>query len=380
MLQNVKTLDVTYSENEEFTKSKSAPNKSSKLKKLLWFFTSFILFCILGLLSGVILYKTYIYFSNTRTILKIVEIDTPTESKEQIEAENLNNTKKDPISLTDLKVLALDSGSKAEADKLNLSAEIEKSENIVIKDDGVINTIDKNVITIYLTFKPQVESQSLNKDQFLSNIDILTKNSTIQKIHLDTSFLTTNYNEIITSLSDLLKSRNIQLSVQLPTKWGDFVDYSDYKNFDPSYKVDLALNLVAIYADEIHIEGFGYTTPNSILPGPIAPDEWYEKVLQYYISKDLPREKIFISVNTKAYIWEKREIALKNPDNYILTEKQIIDLKIKSEFEEITPIQAIDNENFVELDKKIIVFPKSEKIEKAVKLIAEYGLGGVVFY
>lgn len=379
MLQNVKSIDITYGNTDEPPKQPEVKKKFLGLKRFFFIFTALIFTCILGLSSGIIIYRFFAYYKNTQTITEIKNVEDFTKSREDIEAEKLNQISKNKVEISKLTVLANDSDTQDLAKKLNISSELKPTQQIVVTETGSFTIPDSVLKNISLVYAPATTNTSLDLEKFITSVSTLISKNSLDSVQLSASFIpVTNYNEIISQINELTKPKEIKLLVELPPKWGDFVDYTDYIIFDPSYDIDIPLNTISIYADIIVIKGFGYTTSNSILPGPISPNEWLEKVIQYHISKGIERSKIQIEINTKAYVWEDREVSLTNTENYILATKQTTDLKVKTEFDKITPFETFDGENFVNKDKFVIVLPTDQKILDQIELVADYGLSGII--
>lgn len=378
MLQNVKSIDITYGNTDEQPKPE-VKKRFLGLKRFFFIFTAFVLTCILGLSSGVIIYRFFAYYKNTQTITKIENVEDLTKSKEDIEADNLSLIPKQPIDSSELIVTASDLNAQALAKKIGVESTSKTTQQISVTESGAFISPTEILKNITLEYIPSASNATFDSEKFTANLSELITKSDFEAIQLNSSFIkVTNYEGIISKVSELTKPKEIKLLIELPAKWGDFVDYTDYKNFDLSYDTIIPLNTISIYADSIVIKGFGYTTVNSILPGPVSPNGWLEKVIQYYVSKGVSRNKIVIELNTKAYVWEDREIALKNTENYILATKQITDIKVKTEFDKITPAETFDGESFVSKDKLVIVLPTDQKILDQIELIADYGLSGII--
>lgn len=104
--------------------------------------------------------------------------------------------------------------------------------------------------------------------------------------------------EFLEKLSDGLHDNNRQLVVTVLAKWGDDVDYPSL----PQTREVQDWSKIAEYADEIRIMAYDYTFSKAFYPGPIAPIDWDEEILNYAVTK-LPRNKIVLGIPIYSYEW-----------------------------------------------------------------------------
>jgi spore germination protein YaaH len=120
-------------------------------------------------------------------------------------------------------------------------------------------------------------------------------------IDLDYEMINSPYKEnflnFIKKLSVELDERDKVLSVTVFAKWED----ADYKDHQETRTVQ-DYSEIAKYADEVRIMAYDYTLQSSEVPGPIAPIDWVESVLDYAIEK-IPEEKIWLGVHLYGYQW-----------------------------------------------------------------------------
>jgi len=106
-----------------------------------------------------------------------------------------------------------------------------------------------------------------------------------------------NFFKFLKELSGELKKRDKVLSVTVFAKWED-AEYTDHQET----KAVQEYAEITKYADEIRIMAYDYTLQSSQIPGPIAPINWMENVLDY-ATKRIPAEKIWLGVHLYGYQW-----------------------------------------------------------------------------
>jgi spore germination protein YaaH len=106
------------------------------------------------------------------------------------------------------------------------------------------------------------------------------------------------YQYFIKSLYSKLHENNKKLIITVLSKWGDNIEYPSLKE---TRKVQ-DWRFLANYADQIRIMAYDYTFMKAKLPGPIAPIDWIEKIIQY-AKTQIPDEKIVLGVHLYSYQW-----------------------------------------------------------------------------
>ncbi len=334
-------------------------------KKFPGIFWQIITIVILLMLLSSLGFAYYTYFiriekhENVTTIIEQKEVDD--KSKRQIEFKNLSEISKQPVD--NLEFL------------LNL-----KDANFTYDSPTTL------VSTYYLDKDKEINSKVIfikkenQKQESLGNItDLINKfkQKNVNTVIIDKSFL--NEKNYFAFLEEI-KKNSIKTFVVLPPKWGDEVDYENYKVYNNLTVLKLDYSKISEHADYIIIEGFNYTTPNSVLSGPIAPINWVELVIQYYISKDIPREKLILGINTFGYSWNDAEYTDNMYNNYILNEKIIINTLTFDKLK-LYPnnLDKVDYENIYTENEIITVYPNRESIQVRIEKAYEFGLAGVFF-
>lgn len=120
-------------------------------------------------------------------------------------------------------------------------------------------------------------------------------------IDLDYEMVNSSYKEnflkFLKDLSEELDKKDKILSVTVFAKWEDakYTDHQETRAVQDYVEI-------AKYADEIRIMAYDYTLQSSEIPGPIAPLEWVEDVLEYSTGR-IPAEKIWLGVHLYGYQW-----------------------------------------------------------------------------
>jgi spore germination protein YaaH len=106
-----------------------------------------------------------------------------------------------------------------------------------------------------------------------------------------------NFFKFLKELSGELEKRDKVLSITVFAKWED-AEYTDHQET----RVVQEYSEITKYADEIRIMAYDYTLQSSQIPGPIAPIDWVENVLDYATER-IPAEKIWLGVHLYGYQW-----------------------------------------------------------------------------
>lgn len=99
-------------------------------------------------------------------------------------------------------------------------------------------------------------------------------------------------------LSKELKKEDKILSVTVLPKWGEGVVYTGLNETRNVQDWEVIGN----WADEVRIMAYDFTPVGSSEPGPIAPIEWVDKILEYAVTK-IPKEKIWLGIHLYSYEW-----------------------------------------------------------------------------
>lgn len=201
-------------------------------------------------------------------------------------------------------------------------------------------------------------------------------------------------------LSTELHERDKKLVVTVLAKWGDNVNYPSL----PETREVQDWSEIAIHADEIRIMAYDYTFSKALLPGPIAPIDWVERVLDYAV-QEIPREKLVLGVHLYSYEWyqevsqsgENPELLSFEPDllgnsnsnpgqarsyTYDVVKKVLASYDgemIEFQGEQIYRYTKV-NDSTGKLEDRVLVYIDPEGIQLREDLAREYNIKGVVFW
>lgn len=173
-------------------------------------------------------------------------------------------------------------------DKGEILGEIE-SQNIKVTP-LIFNDFDPKRVGVFLN--------SDNKDKTIKELVSLSKQNNYygwdinweQVSDLDQPM----FIEFLRQTHQVFKENNLKLIVTVPAKTGDKSDWSGATGYNWT---EISRN-----SDEVRIMAYDYHN-QSTKPGPITPDDWYERVVQY-AAKNIPKEKITISLPLYGYKWD----------------------------------------------------------------------------
>jgi spore germination protein len=179
--------------------------------------------------------------------------------------------------------------------------------------------------------------------------------------------------KLLSNFSSELHKRNKILTIAVISKWGDRITYGSL----PQTRQVQDYAEIAKYVDQVRIMTYDYTSINSQTPGPIAPIEWMDQVLDYAV-KRIPKEKIVLGVNLYSYVWAEGEKG-RGLDYRMISNLQVINdttTIFYSEKYEEGVVRYTGNENKVNFG----YFASPESVKARLELAAKYGIGGVAFW
>ena len=102
------------------------------------------------------------------------------------------------------------------------------------------------------------------------------------------------FSNYINELAEKLHNHNLFLAIALHPKTRDDDDPGSYQDWAE----------LAKHADQLQIMAYGQHWDEGPA-GPIASVPWIEKIIQYALSKNIPREKLFLGMPLYGYSWQK---------------------------------------------------------------------------
>lgn len=208
------------------------------------------------------------------------------------------------------------------------------------------------------------------------------------------------YFEFLKKLSEQLKDKDKTLIVTVVAKWGDDVNYPSL----PETRQVQDWSEIAKYANQIRIMTYDYTFAKANFPGPIAPLNWLEEVLDYAVTEVNPN-KLMLGIHLYSYEWwtEQKEDgsydetklvfvpsynlnslgdATARSYTYTTVKKVISENKgerTNYEGEEIFRYEKTNNDTGKK-EKRVLVYISPEGVKQRVDLAAKYNLKGVAFW
>ncbi len=211
------------------------------------------------------------------------------------------------------------------------------------------------------------------------------------------------YFEFLERLSSKLKSEEKILAVSVLAKWGDDVRYS----YLPQTRQVQDWSRIAQYADEIRIMTYDYTPASAFYPGPIAPLDWIQEVVDYALTK-ADAEKFVLGIHLYSY-----ERWVEVPNQLLDQDFDYPSLQFKPNFRENSQSQVParsytfdiveqllqQNQGQMEeyqgekifryrkvnpvtgiLENRVLVYIDSQGVSDRLELAKEKGLKGIVFW
>ncbi|MCS7317541.1 MAG: hypothetical protein NZZ41_04370 [Candidatus Dojkabacteria bacterium] len=262
---------------------------------------------------------------------------------------------------------------------------------LFINNDRSIDT--KYFLNTYdtLFIEQKTFTQVFQLDELKQIVHAITKLdiSGIQKIIFSSTLLyALDYENYYDFVKSIFKDKKLIQIVDL--KWGDSINYSDYRKYKYAKSIVLKDYSILNFFDEIWIENFDYTTPNSILSGPISSIDKLKAALSYYHSKGIFLDKLVVWINTLGYLWPYREFEISLVNNYIsqkqesrvLTTNEIdllkkyVKQKIQHEyFDDIMELQ-IDNQDYY----NYLVLPSRNYVEEQINTAKKFHVKKIVIF
>lgn len=141
-----------------------------------------------------------------------------------------------------------------------------------------------------------------NTQRHVHSILEVVKNYQYDGIDLDyESMKKENKNDFLNFIQILSKELHKEdkvLSITVLPKWGDGVVYTGLNETRDVQDWEI----IGKWADEVRIMAYDFTPVASSEPGPIAPVEWVDKILEYAVKK-ISKEKIWLGVHLYSYEW-----------------------------------------------------------------------------
>jgi spore germination protein YaaH len=177
------------------------------------------------------------------------------------------------------------------------------------------------------------------------------------------------YIDFLEELSQELKKRDKLLSVTVFAQWKDN-NYQDHA--DTIYTQDLSE--ISEIADQIKVMTYDYTLATSPTPGPIAPIDWMEEVIQYTLTK-VDKEKIWLGIHLYGYRWKDGEATAFTPETFkSIVNNSNINTEFKGDIAEGYAQYSCDSSTCY------LYYQTKEGVNLRRDLASEYELAGVSYW
>lgn len=230
-----------------------------------------------------------------------------------------------------------------------------------------------------------------NLDRHIANIIKEVESNDFDGIDLDyeSTKLTDKikYFELLSRLSENLHKNNKKLIVTVIAKWGDDITYPSL--IETRQVQDWSE--ISKYADEIRIMAYDYTFAKSMFPGPIAPVNWVQEVLDYAITKAEP-QKFILGIHLYSYEWRStiedklpfipglKDNSNGNNSAVSYTYSQVKNIIASNQGIHFNYESEQIFEYFKDGKSRTLVYIDPLGIKERIELAQEYNLGGVVFW
>ena len=173
-----------------------------------------------------------------------------------------------------------------------------------------------------------------------------------------------------------MHKNNKKLSITVVPKWGDDIIYDTL----PETRQVQNYKEIGEIADSVRIMAYDYTSSNDKTPGPIAPLNWVNNVVNYAL-KSVPPEKLWLGISTYGYEW------IKHPDNTVSVGsyqwgqiKEIIqDPTVETNYDNSSG-EMIATYNCLTSSHCVMYYTTPNHIKKRINIAKKYCLQGVFFW
>ncbi|MBD3362662.1 hypothetical protein GF362_03000 [Candidatus Dojkabacteria bacterium] len=268
----------------------------------------------------------------------------------------------------------------------------------------LVNENNIELIPSIIMFDHELFSEVLNDERKLEiHIKNIVDEVVEQNYHgIDLDYESTQlddkdkYFEFLELLSFALHAQDKILSVSVVPKWGDNISYS----YLPETRQVQDWNMIKDYADYIRIMAYDYTYTNAKYPGPIAPLEWVEQIVEYGLGK-IPKEKIILGIHLYSYEWSYKKDNRKSQE--IIFDADLnegIEDSITKSYTYAEVLNILDeykgktesyqgekfftyttqNEDTDSTETRILVYIDQNGIKQRINIAKQYKLKGVAFW
>ncbi len=239
-----------------------------------------------------------------------------------------------------------------------------------------------------------MESIYSNEQYFQTHISEITKileNPDYDGLDLDYESIQLTdkdkFYEMLNEISLQSQKHNKILSITILPKWENGEPYS----YLPETREVQDYSKINKYADQIRIMTYDYTSATSTKPGPLAPIQWMNLVLDYAINQEeIPPEKLWLGVHLYGYKWQIKyspggTTPIEQRKATPLVYPQILDIAEKEGFDSKTMHDSFLDEGFIEYQSgednwTYIYFQTPQGIKAREKLTQKYNIQGLAYW
>lgn len=256
--------------------------------------------------------------------------------------------------------------------------------------DSIIKSIDENLTAIPSFYAP-LNSPVLEDDIVINLITTAVKQDNLSKIDIDVSITNKveNIESVIREIISNLNPTDLEITLGLPLKWSDNIDYSYMDSISRFYQSTASIEVLNNLCSSFRIDSFGYTTINSVNAGPITKLDTAQDTIKYYIYKGISSNKINLMVNSTGYLWSNRNYSENYLYNYVLSNQQVTVVNNSeinnylsdSKFSNLSNLDNGENLGVIEKDGNIkyLVYPRLTQSSTLIELAKSYGLNGYIY-
>lgn len=259
-----------------------------------------------------------------------------------------------------------------------------------IKEESVIKSTDINPQAIP-SFYVEKNSPDLDDSIIIKLITTAIKQDNLSQVDIDVS-ITNKVENIESIVKDIIYNLNpsdLKITLGLPLKWSDNIDYSYLDSVSRFYKSSASIEVLNNLCNNFRIDSYGYTTINSANAGPITQPQIAIETIKYYIYKGLNSNKIDLMINNTGYLWNNRSFTDNYLYNYVLDSQQVVIINnselnnylSQSNFSNVESFENGENLGVIENNGNIkyLVYPRLTQSSALIEVAKEYGLNGFIY-
>ncbi len=239
-----------------------------------------------------------------------------------------------------------------------------------------------------------MESIYSNDRYFETHINEITeilKNPDYKGVDLDYESIQLSdkdkFYEMLNEISKQSQKYNKTLSITILPKWKGGEPYP----YLPETREVQDYSEISKYADQIRIMTYDYTSSTSTEPGPIAPIQWINLVLDYAVNEEnVPPEKLWLGVHLYGYKWKVKyspggTAPIEHTKAVPLVYTQVTEIAKREGYNSETMHDNFLDEGFIEYKSQdenweYIYFQTPQGIKAREELAQKYNIQGLAYW